>query len=306
MAVTVTGLQIAQLLVERRGLGLYIASNQSTIAAGSVTSAYYFANSNWGGNELLSRNAGFWGPENTTGLADDWRPAGTLTASNGAVAISPNFTDTTARNLYCLYHGIHPQFIIDACNQALRDVYTPALEPLCIKPASTVTLDAGFQNSATTSWTESDADGGPATTFSKVSTADSDVVYPGMIRAGLIVNTQAGGYIRQRFNMTEGDTFNVFALSRLASGTNAELVLRDVTNAAAIGSTVEHDQGSWQWMRRVGEVVPDGSKLVEVRLQGEGASDNVYWQALCVYPQRARVIELATTWDTSYKLPSLL
>ena len=43
------------------------------------------------------------------------------------------------------------------------------------------------QNSATTHWTESDADGGAATTFTKISTTNSENVFRGL-RSGRVLN----------------------------------------------------------------------------------------------------------------------
>jgi hypothetical protein len=161
-----------------------------------------------------------------------------------------------------------------------------------------VIADAGFQSTATSSYTASNA------TFTKVTTDNSENVFDA-IGSGRAVNSQAGGNISQRFSVTEREPVNVFALARLDSGTNAQLALRDVSNSADIGEVVEHDQEAWQWLVRR-ETVPEGCKLLDVRYQGEGASDDIYWGGQCVlFPNQSRII-LDTKWDTDYKDMQLL
>lgn len=306
MVATVTGLQVVEHLIQNRGIGEVLENAQiGAIGATSLTSVYYYRNANWGTNHLRGLGAGLWRPGNATGIADDWRPCGDLNSSTGAVTVD-TWADTTlgTEDVYQLNFGIHPQMVIDAMNKALRAVYFNTSEPLSTKPTGTTLADAGFQLSVTTHWTESDADGGPATTFSKVSTSDSENVYPGRIRGGRVLNAAAGGYIRQRYAVTEGERVISFALTRLDAGTNFEHVLQDVSNSAAVGTTVEHDQEQWQFTRRE-ETVPANCKIMEVRLQGEGTTDDFYVAGHWFYRTQNRRVILDTTWDTEYKMPSL-
>lgn len=306
MVATSTGLQVVEELIKNRGIGEVIKNGQATIAATALTSVYYFGNSSGEitTGSLRNKGAGFWRPSNATGLADDWRLCGDVNGATGAVTVA-TWSDTTlgTEDIYLLYY-CHPQYVIDAMNKALRAVYFTTDEPLSTKPTGTTLADAGFQNSATTYWTESDADGGAATTFTKVSTSDSENVYSGRIRGGRVENAAAGGYIRQRFAVTEGEQVISFALTRLDSGTNFEHVLRDTNNSAFIGTTVEHDQEQWQFTRRV-ESVPTDCKILEVRLQGEGTTDDFYIAGHWFYRTRNQRLILDTTWDTEFKVPSL-
>lgn len=303
MAQTITGEQILAAVIQRSRIGQVIPSAQiGSLAAGSVTSVLRLRNGLDGPNTYRDLGGGIYRPGNATGAADYFRACGTLTPSTGVLAVDANWADTTlgSETLYLLYYRVHPQDLLDALEAALRETYFENMEPLSMKPSGTTAIDSGFQSTATTAYVESDADGGAATTFSKVTTANSENVFYG-IGAGRVLNAAAGGYIRQRFNVTEQEQYIVHALSRLDAGTNAELVLRDSSNSAFIGTTVEHDQEAYQWMRRV-ETIPTDCKILEVRLQGEGETDDVYWNGLCVLSPNHPYVVLDTKWDSRTEL----
>ena len=307
MATTNTGLVLISHLINRGGLGLVLENGEiGALAAGSITSVVWLRRDDYANNTFRNLTGLWWRPENATGIADDVRAVGDLTKGTGVLANDASWADTTlgTEDVYLLYHGIHPLWLIEAMNRALRRIYFQNLEPLCIKPTGTTLADAGFQNSATTHWTESDADGGAATTFTKISTTNSENVFRGL-RSGRVLNAAAGGYIRKRFPVTPGDQVVVHVLTRLDAGTNSELVLYDLTNSAAIGTTVEHSQEAWQYIRRI-ETIPAGCKTLEVRIQGEGASDDVYVNGLWVMPQNSGRIVLDTMWEAKeHSIPSL-
>lgn len=305
MSVTNTGEALFQLVLIRGGLGHYIAAADLTLAAGSITAPVFFANGDWGAGQFSNKSWIVYRP-GAASSADYVRYLSTLTPSTGLVAVDHNYSDTTATNetFYFLENGVHPSWVVDALNRGLDKHYVENIEPLSTKPAGSVLADAGHQSTATTQYTESDADAGPAMTISRVSTANSENVFQG-IGAMRALNAAAGGYFRQRFSVTPGQQVMVHALSRLDSGTNAELVLYDVTNSAAIGTTVEHSQEAYQWMRRV-DTIPTGCKIMEVRWQGEGTTDDVYWGGHSIlFPELSRVY-LDTKWDAAGKIPALV
>jgi hypothetical protein len=309
MAETSTGLLIVQHAVERGGLGLYLPNADiGSIAAGSVTSVKWLRDGNFATNTFRSMGAHIWRPSNATGVADDWRSASDLTASTGALSIDANWADTTltSEDFIILFHNNHYDYLIAAMNRALRRAYYQTQEPLSKKPSGAVLADAGFQKSATTQWTESDADAGAATTFSKVATQNSENVFANMTRSGRVLNSADLGYIRQRYSVSSQSQLNAFSLTRLDAGTNAQLVLWDVTNDAEIGTLVEHSQEAWQFMRRLGESVPATCKIVEIRHRGEGASADFYINGSWIYETQGRRIILDTEWDTSFKAPKLM
>lgn len=306
MPTSVTGEDILQSLIRRAGIGqTLLNADIGSIAAGNVTAVKFLRNAQWPSNYFQSLNALVYRPSAASAPADLVRYATTVASSTGVLSIDSNWADTTigTENIYLLYYGIHPQWIVDAMNRACRQCYFPTMEPLSAKPTGAVVADAGMQKSVTTSYVESDVDSGPATTFSKVTTADSEHVYRG-IGSGRVVNTEVGGYIRQRFNVSEQEQVIFNALSQLDSGTNVQAVLQDVTNTAAVGSTITHSQHAWTWTRRI-ETVPSACKILEARLGGAGASDDLYVNAFQVlFPMRARMI-LDTTWETEFEIPSL-
>src|SRR3990167_5570218 len=306
MAETTSGETILQAVIRRGKIGLVLMNAEIDSRSGSaLVSVLHLRKGQWSTNSLRNLNAGIYIPGNATGVADYWRTAGDLTASTGSLAPDANWADVTlgTENVYIIYHGITATAFRDALNRALLRCYFDNVEPLSTKPAGTVVSDAGLQSTATTPYVEADADGGPATTFTKVTTTNSENVFWGL-GAGRILNGAAGGYIRQRYSVTEGEQITVFNLTRLDVGTNSELVLYDVSNSAAIGTTVEHDQESWQIMKRQ-EAVPSTCKILEVRDGGEGASDDIYINGVWVYKNRALRMILDTTWETEFNMPSL-
>lgn len=309
MAENNTGLVIVQHAIERGGLGLHIPTGDFTLTTTTLTSLPWFRREEFANNTFRNNGTTIWWPANPTGRADDIRSAGDLTKTTGALAILPaNLTDGTAgsTDMYLIFHGNHPSWLIAAMNRALRRAYFQCQEPLSKKPAGAVLADAGFQKSAVTQWTESDADGGPATGFTKVATQDSENVFAGMIRARRVLNTATNGYIRQRYSVSQGSQINAFSLTRLDSGDSVDLVLWDVTNNVQIGTATEHGQEAWQFMRRLGESVPATCKIVEIRHRGEGATADFYINGSWLYEQQGRRVILDTEWDSTFKLPKLM
>lgn len=286
---------------------MYLADGQFTLAVGSLTSVYRLRNARHSTNHYSSMSTYFYWPANPTGAADYVRNVNDLTPASGLVDFNANLASATLSNsaVYLLFHGIHPQQFVDALLSAMRVCYFPTREPLSVKPISTTVADAGFQSSVTSSWTESDVDSGAATGFTKISTANSEDVFYG-VGAGRILNTAAAGYIRQRYNVTGGDTVVITSLTRLAAGTNSELVAWDVTNDAQIGTTVEHAQESWQFMTATIQI-PATCKIFEIRHRGEGTTDDVRINGSWVQPQSQRRFVLDTMWEaTEWALPRLL
>lgn len=305
MADTITGEQILARAIRNGGLGKVLANAEiGSLSASAVVSVLHLRDNSGVRNTAYYRNRHthiYW-PGNPSGLADYDRLAGLLTLSTGSLAPDTNWSNGTlgSSNMYLLYDDLKPVDVVDALNDAMRTCYFPCEEPLSTKPIGTGVADAGFQSSATTNYTLVGSG-----TFTKASTANSENIYPGMISSGFIDAGAAGDYIFQRFDVTPGETVNVFVLSRLATGTNAQLILWDVTNSAQIGDTIEHAQEQWQWMRHVSAAIPSTCKTLEVRLAGEGASDDVYANAFIVYRTRNRRMILDTTWNTEFKMPSL-
>ena len=291
MATTVTGITLLQRVFIRGGLGIHLVPADYAIAAGTLTSTLWFANSNQGPNAYLNRI--IYRPENATGV-DDYVRHGTTVTDAGVLSIDRNWADTTEtdEDIFVFEKGIHPSYVVDAMNTALRDLYFSSREPLSLA------ADAGFQSSATSSYTV-----GATGTFSKVTTAAN--VYPGMQRAGRFQCAATNDYIHQAFNVHPGKPFYAGALIRADVGT-AKLVLYDVTNGAEIEASdaPEHTGEHWGYLSRT-VTAPSGCESIQVRLQGEESSADFYLNGLWVYRPNESMVSLSSDWDTSHKAMAL-
>ena len=298
MADTSNGLTVVEHAVERGGLGLYIKNADiGSIAAGSLVSVKYLRDGNYANNTFRSSGTHIWRPSNATGVADDWRSAGDLTASTGSLAIDANWADTTlgTEDIILLAHHNHYDWLIAAMNRALRRAYFQSEEPF------SWAVDAGFQSSATSDWTAS------SSTFTKISTANSLNVFAPYIRSGRSANSGANGYLTQEFATARGAEWFSGVLARVDVGT-FELVWRDVTNSADLGTAITTTEETWVYVERRESVTSgaSGTEMVGFRLQGDGASDDIYYNAAWFYPTAAHTYRLSTTWDSSSKTPNLV
>lgn len=273
---TTSGIEVVDLLCSRRGIGQLIENSEiGSIAAGNMVSVAHLRRASFGTDHF--RNPPL-GPTtiarfgNATGVADDYRDAGDLTASSGTLAVDANWADTTlgTEDIYHFYHGIHPLWIIEAMNKALRDVYFTNVIPL------TLAADGDMQASNTTSW-------GTAVNASAAKQTTASRVFSGM-RSMAVTNSSGNGYIpTANIAVDPGDELFVAGISRLNSGTSASLVLYDVTNAATFGTAVTHSSPRHTFMLRDSDRAPSGCRNINVRLLGTGSADVVDWSALWVY-----------------------
>jgi hypothetical protein len=301
MAVTITGREILSQSI-RKGLpGTVLLNAEITSLSTTVlTSVLHFRNGNYHTNTFRDKQAFFYWPANSAAVVGDYvRSCGDLNASTGAITLDTALSAATlgSTDVYILDNGLHPSYFRDALNVAMRRTYFENMEPLSLA------ADAGFQSTATSSYTESDADAGPATTLTKVTTADSDNVFTG-IASGRVLNAATDGYIRQRFNVTPGKQVYVACLARADVGT-CSLTLYDVTNSAEIGSPVQHTGENWGYLWRTA-TVPSTCEVLEVRLQGEESNADIYYSGLWVSRIGDRRVKLSTTWDTAFKIPALV
>lgn len=293
-----TGAEIFQKMVSRGGLGDYMPAAQvDSRTSLALISNLWLGNGNWGNNQKSDQLIFIPG---VATQADQVRYVKEGDHALSTLVPDRAWSDVADLDVYLLKDGLHPQWLVDAINDALLKNYTENTEPLSAKPAGTVLADAGYQSNSTAQYTLSQ------TALTKITTANSENVFQS-VGSGRSVNSGAGGYHYQRYSVTGQEQAIVYALSRLAAGTNAELVIATGATTggiAAVGTTVEHSQAAWQWMKR-SEIITAGHKFMDVRYQGEGASDDIYWGGHTVlFPSHTRVI-LDTKWDTAFKMPSL-
>ena len=283
-------------MVQKYGLGLVLANGDiDSVAAGALTSVKWLRNANWGPGHFQGMNALIDRP-GAASAADFVRYASTLTPSTGVLAPDANWADTTLGTEYMriLYHGLHPQHVMDAAQRGLRrcsfqnQIYV------------SLAADADMQSTGVTDWVESDVDGGPATGFTKITTAAN--VFTG-IRAGRLLNTAANGYVRQRFNVRQSSTIFVATVVRADVGTFS-LTLWDVTNDEEIGTAITTEEETWQYVWRQ-EPIPATCEILEVRLQGVGATDDIYLDGLWVHNPNSLRINLPSTIDKAFEFEAL-
>lgn len=281
-------------LIQAYDLGIVIATTDiDSIAAGALTSVKWLRNANWGSGQFQGTGDIIHRPGSAT-AADNVRYASTLTASTGVLAPDANWADTTLGTEYIrlIRHGLHPQWILDSLNRALETIsFQNQIYP-------SLAADADMQSTATSSYTEADADGGPATTFTKEST----LVFTG-IRSGKVVGGATGGYIRQRFNVERGEQLFVASPMLWASGTACGLYIYDVTNSAYIGTATSNADTTWQYHRRL-ESAAATTKQVEVRWLGEG-TDTFYVDGAWVYRTKNGRLNLPSSVNESFEFEHL-
>lgn len=298
---SITGIDIFARVITKGGLGIYIPDTDiDDLSANLLTSTLWLRNSSWGSNQHQSQTQIIYRPV-AAAATDRIRYIANSSTDIGAVVPDSAWGDVakTDEAFFILDNGVHPMFVIDAMNRAMGRCYTENSDPLSIL------LDAGFQSPITSYWTESDADGGAATTFSKVSTIGSVNVYPGFLRSGRVLNSAggAGGYIRQRFYVHRNQVVHLGALVRPSVGT-AALVLWDVTNDVIIDEAITYNGRQWAYLWN-DFTVPSDCDEVEVRLRGEENSADIYWNACWAWRDSDQRIELSSTWDSEFKIPSL-
>lgn len=287
-------------MIERYGLGIVLASGEYTATTSTLVSLKHFLFPNAGNHYFTKKRSLIHHPLAGTALeADHFRAAGSFAPSTSTITISPAWTDapTGADYLRIFDHGIHPQHAIDAVNDALGSLYFENQEPLSIAP------DAGLQGATVNAaWVESDADAGPATTFSKPSATTANT-FSGLRNARLL-NAAANGYVRVRFEVTPGEQVKVSAITKNVVG-QVDLVTWDATNGAEIGSYVSHSVLNWQYMDHEVITIPDGCYSLEVRIRNTSASGDCYIGGLWVVRLSDRRTYFNSSWSEKGRVPAL-
>ena len=193
--------------------------------------------------------------------------------SDQILTVSPAFTGTAVQSgtdVLIYPRGFSPETLVDAINEVLRNTEAPHLHLV------TLGTDADMEASGTTSYTATTA------TLTKDTTAAN-------VRFGAqSMRMQGnGGAPRAQgvsINVDANQTLFCLANGRVASGT-AKLVLWDVTNDRQIGDVAPTStQRGWMELAILSADVPAGCKQVAVRLEGTGATDDIYWDSWTILP----------------------
>ncbi len=285
-------------ILQELDLGFFLptgATGFSAVAAGSVTAAYFLANSNWGGNQF--NNWIIHRPDTAT-AADVIRYGNLLTNTTGLLTHSGvAYTDTTiGTETLELWKpvGIRPDTdFFNAANRALEWIYFPTSEPLSLAP------DAACREADMASW-------GTAVNATAAKQTTASRIFSG-IRSFAVTNSAANGYQPTTdIAVTPGETITIAAISRIQSGTSCRMIAYDVSNSVTFGSAVTHANTTFQFMW-MSVVVPTGCHYINVRVGGTGTIDVTDWDSLWVYRPNARerVFLPAAYLDERYKLDAL-
>ncbi len=296
--------QVRQQMLAQYGLGFVVPNAQFTAAAATtITSTHLeFTNTNYGQQHfsqdsyLVNRYLAA-----TANRADDVRAAGDLTRSTGVLTIAgANVSDTTttSESFEMIKWGLHPvDDFLRAINRAQTELGGRDLMALSLAADSSQWL------SASSSYTESDSDAGPATTFTKVTTVGANI-FPGQRRAGRVLNAAANGYVRQRFNVTRGEQVYTGVFVRADVG-EFNLKWQDISNTVALGTAVSSTQETYQYVHRL-ESVGSTTEILEIRLQAVGTTDDFYFGPFFVYRMSQNRMVLPAEITEEYQIEAVV
>jgi hypothetical protein len=272
-----TLLQIVQAVADK------LAIRESGTATGGTTgtlvaNAYPFYTARTDANTVQYANAEIRPTSGTeAGNARDisaWAPTtGTFTVGK-AWATGPANNDTF--DIYL--RGVRYDQIKAAVNRALRERKYVTMTPLTLVP------DGDMESSGVTSWGTASN-----TTATKVSTAGN--LYRGTYSL-FCNNSDVNGYLPSaEIPVTEGDQYNIEAVCKQTIGT-AKLIVYDATNSAEIENEGTEDEGL-EWVKIAYTFnVPSGCKKIVVRLLGEEANADIYWDNVILLRSGATEIAL--------------
>ena len=212
----------------------------------------------------------------------------TLTPSTGALSISPSVTGLGLAEPVELWNKDAPD--PDYVDQ-VRD---RVLSQRCFRQRmvpTTLLNDGDMLASTTAAWTGSSA------TLQKI----AGTIASGAEQVLQVTNTGANGYAGQTIDTQGGETFHIVAVANCASGTQAQIVVQDLTAGSALSLSAAPISvwagTSYQYLR-VQFAVPTTSKQISVRVGGSGASDVTNWCFVALWEDNAQTITLPSRINT--------
>lgn len=210
---------------------------------------------------------------------------GGLTVATGAVTVSPNFSAAVESGAdYSLWWACHPKTAERAINKALRQLRRKVVTPI------TIVTNGDFEDvtsgSGVDSWTYTNCTTSGTNGYSSTAGRVRHGTYAARLQA-------SGGAPRLEstaIRVVENDTLVVAAWGMADVGV-VELVAYDSTNAAEIGTNATHNEEAYMMMRVWDATIPSGCEEFTVRLEGTGASDDLYFDNVIVWPYLRRWYE---------------
>ena len=248
-----------------------IVSTEVTLADGTARDANYYDNSwiHW---------------PDVTAVLDRERLFVSVSVASGeaTVTFAPTVAASPTSQQFEI-HGWRPTDINTAINEFLRNQRQESLHPISIVE------DAGMEDSGTTDWTAVGT-----TTLSKVATTGNVLFGRQALRA---VNTATSSGARTASIPVRAGQRFVLAIGVRADIGTARLQAYDATNSAVIGTAITTSAEAWQIIATTFEI-PATCELLQIRLIGDGATDDIYWDNLWLLDENARrVITNVTDLD---------
>ena len=284
-------------LIRELGIGLIVPNGSfDAAAAGSITSANILRDSNYGTGHFQGLDTVIY-RGGAASSADYERFAGALTTSTGLLAhTGANYSDTTttSESVRLLYHRLRPaQELLDAANRVLEFIFRDSFEALSHRSD----LDYAMTDSTDTQYT----DVGTPTTSAKDTTARRT---PWGTRNYHLINDADGeGTQTATVGAEEGSMVSAWAIASRNAGTSAELQLYNVTGSADFSSVeVTSDEEepmllSQPWIR-----TPTDSKEIALRLVGNGAAADIFWNMAWLYKQNVLRVNLPSHINEGFKI----
>lgn len=227
--------------------------------------------------------------------ADNYRPAGSLAATTGAITINgANYADITASGeaLEIWLHGVRAdQHVHPAINRAMEFIYFDTL--VAISHGGDLDYDMALSTEA--NWT----DVGTVTT-TKGTTARRT---PYGLRSYRAANGAANGGTRSAtIPITQGRSVRAYAIASADVGT-ASFRPYDITNSAEpTNAAITHSEEEPQLMVWEG-AMPATCKEMALSMLGTTATSDIYWNQAWVYKTDNHRINLPAYANEHYKIP---
>lgn len=270
---------IRQEVGKRLGVCMVIPNgNFDAVATGSITSASYLRDTNYGTGHFAELYTNIFRP-GAASAADYIRPAGDLTNTTGLLAhTGANYADTTigTEGVELWFHRIRPDIDIPDCiNRVLRETSIRTIHALSHGSSAG---DYSMDLSTDSLWTNV----GSPSTSAKTAALPAFIPY-GPYAYNVANNGVANEGTRSaELVVRQGATVSAYAIAAASTGT-ASFQLRDNTNSADIGTAVTHSERAAQLMVIRNQAVPDTCKSVRLSMLGTTTTSDIYWNKTWLY-----------------------
>ncbi len=199
---------------------------------------------------------------------------------------------------FSLHYILKPSEVDDAVNLVLSNTFHRTYHPLSLvlnHDYETSTTSGSDELISGNNWTLSGSN-----TFKQLSTASR--VSWGRF-TGRHENNASSDYVESdALPAHEGDQWVIWATAQADVGTGT-LIAYDSTNGANIKTATTNEEAHTDLLFEFN--IPSGCEAVTVRLQGTGASDDVYWGPVVLFSLNRRILNLPSWLDESKRLSGL-